>query len=265
MEWSVVVRDTETGAVLIDYDGDKLLDMASIGKLILLAYVGNELLDDPHAATTRLDRRTAAPVSDSGLWQHLDVDALCVADIARLVFIASDNLATNVLMDHFGLERVRAFRGNLGFVRTDLLDIVRDARGPDHPEALSRGTASELCGFMLRVARGELVGAGLSKWLREGLSLNTDLSMVPAPIGLDPLAHARAIHDRAPPAVANKTGTDRGVRADAGIITGTRREMAYAAICNYGDRTGSTAEVLRGMHIIGESILAAANAQSPPR
>lgn len=254
MEWSVVVRDTETGAVLIDHDGDKILDVASIGKLILLAYVGNELLDDPHAAATRLDRRTAAPVSDSGVWQHLDIDALTVADLASLVFVASDNLAANVLLDHFQLERVRAFRGNLGFTRTDLLDVVRDMRGPDDPEALSRGTASELCGFMMHVARGDLISTAFSNWMRDGLSLNTDLSMVPSPLGLDPLAHARPADNRPAPAVANKTGTDKGVRADAGIITGASREFAYAAICNYDGTKTKTRAVLELMHVMGEAI-----------
>lgn len=256
MAWSVVVEDAGTGVVLIDHEGHRVPNTASVGKLILLAFTGNQMLEDPGVAETRLDRRAVAPVSDSGIWQHLEVDTLSIADIARLIFIGSDNLGANVLLDHFGLERVRGFRAELGLGRTDLVDIVRDVRGPGDPEALSRGTAAELCGLMARVARGELVNPPLSRWLRDGLSLGMDLSMVPAPLGLDPLAHFAIDDNGAMPAVANKTGTDAGVRADAGLIRAGSRELAYAAICNYDAAGTKDIEVLELMHAIGRAILA---------
>jgi beta-lactamase class A len=256
MEWGVVVRDVGSGAVLLDHRGDSVLDAASVGKLILLAYTGNALLADPALGERPLDRRTVAPVFDSGIWQHLSIDELPVSDIARLVFIGSDNLATNVLLNYFGIHRVRAFRTNLGLKHTDLLDVVRDHRRPGDPETLSRGTASELCRFMMDIARGELDGPGLSGWLREGLSLNVDLGMVPHPLGLDPLAHARGPGDRTFPAVANKTGTDRGVRADTGIITLASREVAYAALCNFDPDRTNEREVLALMHAVGKAAAA---------
>ncbi len=257
MDWGVVVRDVGSGAVLLDHQGDKVLDAASIGKLILLAYTGNALLDDPALGGRRLDRRTVAPVSDSGIWQHLSVDELPISDIARLVFIGSDNLGSNVLLEHFRLEQVRAFRASLGLDHTDLLDIVRDHRHPGDPETLSRGTAAELCRFMMNIARGELVGPGLSGWLRDGLSLNVDLSMVPHPLGLDPLAHARRPGNPTIPAIANKTGTDSGVRADTGIITLASRELAYAALCNFDTERTNEREVLELMHAVGKAVAVA--------
>lgn len=255
MAWSVVVEDAGTGIVLIDHESDRVLNTASIGKLILLAFVGNEMLKHPGVAEIRLDRRTAAPVRDSGIWQHLEVDALSIADIARLIFIGSDNLGANVLLDHFGLGPVRAFRAELGLKYTDLVDIVRDIRRPGDPEAPSHGTAKELCGLMARIARGNLVSPALARWLRDGLSLGMDLSTVPAPLGLDPLAHFVIDDTGTVPAVANKTGTDTGVRADAGIIRSGSRELAYAAICNYDAAGTKDVEVLELMHSIGRAIL----------
>lgn len=254
MEWSVVVRDVETGAAILDQDGSRVVRAASMGKLILLAFAGNVILDDPESGKVRLDRRAVAPVSDSGIWQHLDIDQLSVADILDLVFMASDNLATNVLLDHFGLERVRGFRPAVGLSHTDLLDIVRDRRGPDDPETLSRATAVELCSFMTRVARSELVTPSLSGWLRRGLSLGMDLSMVPSPLGLDPLARVDA-HAPGDALAANKTGTDAGIRADAGIIGLGAREVAYAVICNYDHAAIRDIEAIRLMRAIGEAIV----------
>lgn len=255
MAWSVAFEDAQTGVVLFEHESGCILSTASIGKLILLAFTGNQMLEHPAVAETRLDRRAVAPVSDSGIWQHLEGDVLSIADISRLIFIGSDNLAANVLLDHFGLEAVRAFRTELGLVHTDLVDIVRDVRRPGDPEALSYGTATELCGLMARIARREFLRPALSTWLRHGLSLNMDLSMVPAPFGLDPLAHFVVGDNGAKPVVANKTGTDTGVRADAGIIRAGSRELAYAAVCNYDPTGTKDIEVLELMHSIGKQIL----------
>lgn len=250
MDWGIVIRDARSGGALFEHGADKVLKAASVGKLILQAFAGNELLNHPGRGDLRLDRRAVAPVGDSGIWRHLDIDALPVADLVKLVCLVSDNLATNVLLDHFGVERVRAFRARLGFTHTDLFDIVRDERRPEHPE-LSRASATELCELMTRIVQGRVVNPELSAWLRRSLSLGMDLSMVPAPLALDPLARPGG---RAAPAVANKTGTDTGIRADTGIVAGGSKTIAYAAICNY-DATGvEDAMVLDTMHHIGKAI-----------
>lgn len=262
--WSVVIRDAASGAVLLDHGGDRIMRTASIGKLILLAFIGHELTERPALARLQLDRRPLSPVADSGIWQYLDVDKLSIGELARLVFLASDNLATNVLLDYFGLARVRAYRAELGLAHTDLLDIVRELRRENDPETLSRGSAAELCGMMARIDRRELVNAEVSRWLYEGLSLNMDLGMVPYPFGLDPLVR----HDEqgdGRPAVANKTGTDPGVRADVGIVRTGRLRVAYAAICNYTPGPAADKTALQLMRSIGRAIVDGTDSAPPDR
>jgi beta-lactamase class A len=53
--------------------------------------------------------------------------------------------------------------------------------------------------------------------------------------GLDPLSHLVA--DRGLRLV-NKTGTDTGVRADVGILTGRAASIAYAVVANW-DASGA--------------------------
>jgi len=254
MDWGVVVRDARSGVVLFEHGADKVLKAASVGKLILLAFTGNELLKQPKPGAPRLDRRAVAPVADSGLWRHLDVDTLGIADVVKLVFLASDNLATNVLINHFGLERVRAFRGELGFVETDLLDVVRDERGPDDPFTLSLATAGELCEFMTRIVQGQLVGPTLSDWLWRGLSLSLDLSMVPSGWGIDPLSRPSMEHGRPVPGASSKTGVDTCIRADSGILSTSSGDIAYAALCNFDQTMTAGREVRLQMREIGEAI-----------
>jgi beta-lactamase class A len=79
---------------------------------------------------------------------------------------------------------------------------------------------------MLRLEQGRAIDSATSARTRGWLALGTDLSMVAASFGLDPLAHTEAL--------AHKTGTDLGVRADAGVWhrpDGTL--VAYAALAQW--------------------------------
>ncbi|RLV52388.1 serine hydrolase, partial [Aeromicrobium phragmitis] len=80
--------------------------------------------------------------------------------------------------------------------------------------------------------------------------VNTDLSMVASAFGLDPLAHREA--DRSV-RLANKTGTDAGVRADVGVVGGPDAAIAYAVLAQWdpdgGDRRD---DVLSAMAAIGQ-------------
>jgi beta-lactamase class A len=165
-------------------------------------------------------------VADSGLWQHLRTRTLPACDVAALVGAVSDNVATNVLLRRIGLDTVDGVRRNLGLDGTRLLDRIRDQRTPSDPSAPSVGRADELAGLMLRLEQGRAIDPTASARTRGWLALGTDLSMVAASFGLDPLAHA----DR----LANKTGTDLGVRADAGSWRrpdGTL--VSYAALAHW--------------------------------
>lgn len=182
--WSVSVVDLETGRSLGEWEPDANLATASIGKLLVLVELAARACSGEADLRAVVMRSDADRVGDSGLWQHLLVDELCLADLASLVGAVSDNLATNVL-------------------------------------------------------------------LRPG----TDLSMVAAAFGLDPLAHTgpdRGVR------LCNKTGTDRGVRADVGIVDGPRGRVAYAVLVNWTEAaTGhdrSRDRVLDAMRQIGAAI-----------
>src|SRR6195952_5909932 len=88
-----------------------------------------------------MDRAVVTRAADMGLWQHLQVPTLPVADLAILVGATSDNLATNVLLRRVGIDAVRARGEALGLSRTFLLDSVRDYRGPDDAPHFSVGSA----------------------------------------------------------------------------------------------------------------------------
>ncbi|MDO9396533.1 MAG: serine hydrolase [Herbiconiux sp.] len=264
--------DLETGRVLFSVDDHLSVPTASIGKVLLLIEVaarisardgraavsgatgGRAARPGPGAEALSILNRTAQDtVGDSGLWQHLQVPALPLADLAALIGATSDNLATNVLLRRIGLDAVRARAESLDLKRTLLLDIVREVRGPDDAPQLSVGSARELATLFRRLARGEVVDETTSQLVVGWLGLGTDLSMVASAFGLDPLAHVEEDHGIT---LFNKTGTDAGIRSEAGVVIGPAGGVAYAVTMRFND-TGLTGRlsVLESMRTLGTDFL----------
>ena len=253
VRWSICVIDVDRNP-LASADPDCVLATASVGKLLLLIEIARQIERGDLAETKMLDRRLVESVADSGLWQHLTSDALPVADLAALVASVSDNLATNVLLEHIGLAQVQRVSALLRLRHTRLLDRVRSDRRPTDAPHLSEGSARELADLMIDIARGELLSHGISDRMYRWLSLNTDLSMVAGALNLDPLAHVEADRDVG---LFNKTGTDADVRADVGFISGaTGSGIGYAVIANWDEGADQRDWALERMAAIGSFIRA---------
>src|SRR5947209_4943561 len=106
--WSIRVQNVRTGAVLFDRRPDLVLHTASVGKVLLLVHVAELVRDGQLELAEPLTRTAPDWVADSGVWQYLATDTLPVGDLCELVGIASDNLATNVLIARVGLDPVAA-------------------------------------------------------------------------------------------------------------------------------------------------------------
>ncbi|UDF12075.1 class A beta-lactamase-related serine hydrolase [Antiquaquibacter oligotrophicus] len=245
--------DLASGKTLLAIDDRIVLPTASIGKILLLIEVSARITRREFSGYGILDKTPPDAVGDSGIWQHLQAPSLPIADLASLVASTSDNLATNVLLREVGLAAVRSRTESLGLMRTALLDLVRDSRGPDDAPQLSVGSTTELTWLFGALARNEVVDALTSQRVLGWLSLNCDLSMVASAFGLDPLAHRGADHSTL---LVNKTGTDAGVRAEAGAVRGSSRSVAYAVSIQFNDDSlAARLRVLEGMRTVGTDLL----------
>ncbi|RQP10665.1 MAG: serine hydrolase [Microbacteriaceae bacterium] len=250
---SASVIDLDSDARVLSIDDRIVLPTASVGKILLLIEVSARLSEQAVPALEVLDKSPKDTVGDSGLWRHLQVRSLPLADVATLVGATSDNLATNVLLREVGLDAVRARTEELGLLRTALLDLVRDHRGPDDAPQLSVGSTAELAWLFAALARGQVVDALTSSRVLGWLSLNTDLSMVASAFGVDPLSHRGVDHGLQ---LVNKTGTDAGVRSEAGILRGPRRGVAYAVSVQFADRSiAARLRVLEALRSVGLDLL----------
>ena len=250
---SASVMDLDTGRTLVAIDERIVLPTASIGKILLLVEVSARLTERDFSGYGILDKTPRDSVGVSGIWQHLQAPSLPVADLATLVGATSDNLATNVLLRQVGLDAVRTRTESLGLQRTALLDLVRDSRGPDDAPQLSVGSTAELAWLFASLARGEIVDTLTSSRVLGWLSLNADLSMVASAFGLDPLSHRGVDHGIL---LVNKTGTDTGVRSEAGVLRGPGAAVAYAASVQFNDSgLAARLRVLDALRVVGLDIL----------
>jgi beta-lactamase class A len=249
--WSI--RVTGRSGPEANREAERRLRTASIGKILLLTEAARQIVEGTLDPSEQLARRPELAVADSGLWQHLAVASLPVADVATLVAAVSDNYATNVLLDRIGLDRVAELTRALGLRETSLNDYVRGHRASRHPATLSNGSAWELAGLMDRIADRRLVSAAVSDQLDRWLAVNVDLSMVASALQLDPLAHVD--RDRGV-LVRNKTGTDDGIRADVGYLRAGTGTVAYAVLANWdAARHDATGAVMTAMREIGAALV----------
>ncbi|MDF2097081.1 serine hydrolase [Aquibaculum arenosum] len=250
VDWSIKVVDVTGGAVIASAAPEQNLKTASLAKVFLLLEVAARLEAGSLHADEPLDRRRVPRVADSGLWQHLRSDRLPLADAALLVATVSDNWATNALLQRVTLAAVQARGRALGYPESRLEDCVRDDRRPDDPPTISLGRAADWADLFARLHRRQLVSPAVDSQVAQWLACNVDLSLLAAAFHLDPLAHeVGAAHLR----LYNKTGSDSGVRADAGLITG-QRTLAYCAIANWHPEEDCLDGVMETMRGVGEIV-----------
>ncbi|MER6170371.1 serine hydrolase [Streptosporangium sp. NPDC001681] len=226
---AVISRVAVSVPGLISVHEDAELPLASVGKLLLLAVVARGITEGELDPAEIVELREDDRCGGSGLLGVLSGRRWAIGDLAVLTASVSDNTATNALLRRLGLDRVAEGAAALGFARTRILDRIREPRLPSHPPTFAVGTAGELARFAAGLD-------GRREWTRlllGWMACNTDRSLVPALLPSEP--EEREIPGSVPAGtvwVANKTGTDVGVRADVGVMIGAGRRIGYAVLAN---------------------------------
>jgi beta-lactamase class A len=229
---SVHVVDLDAGTQVLTGDDHVTLPIAGLGVVPLLIELAARFEAGSLDPLEIVDRSSAEGAPVAGLWRSLRAPALPLVDLAVLAAATGDPLAANLLLEQVGHRQVRDRIESLGLTHSALLDRFRDERGPDDAPHVAVGTTRELAALFAALVNSEAVDAAVSAQVAEWLSFNHDLSLVAASTGLDPFAHD---HDAHGLLFINKTGRDRDVRAEAGVLAGPRAGVAYAMIVAFDD------------------------------
>ncbi|MFI6289207.1 serine hydrolase [Streptomyces sp. NPDC051018] len=240
LDLAVCAVDVDGGAS-VGVDDTAVLPVASAAKLLLLAEVSRRL----DTGELRPDQPVTVDPADTaggtGLLGRLSRRGWTVEDLCWLTAAVSDNTATNALLRLVGLDAPARLEESLGLGGLTVHDRVRDQRGPDDPPVFATGTARALARLVAHAVRGTMTSPEASARLLRWMRSNTDHGLVPALVPHDPYADCFPAPLPGGLLVANKTGTDTGVRADAGVVIGERR-LAYAVVAHWDTALGSSTE-----------------------
>lgn len=195
-----------------------------------------ELFRQAEAGKLRLDDRLRYTqdvfVRGSGILRELTPGLeLPVRDVATLMIVISDNIATNMLIDLVGIAGVNQTIRDLGFTRTELRNRIDFDLIGDDPTNLAVTTAAELAGIMEALATGRppLLSAAGREDLLAIMRRQHVLDRIPRYLPYEPYRAESGKPDNGL-RIANKTGSLAGFRADMALVEwpGTRYVIGIA-------------------------------------
>ena len=229
----------KTGQAL-SVDANRPVQTASDIKLAILY----EAMVQVREGKARWDEKLVLPageaVSGSGILLFFDAPlTLTLKDVLTFMVIVSDNTATNMAIDRFGVDAVNARMVSLGLANTHLYKkVMKPATGPmpaDQPKfGLGKTTPYEMATLMARIGRCDLHSAAarstpVPATSEDGFSKPDDADKAVCAVGLKMLRN-QFYRETIPryletvdssetgTAIASKTGSLNAVRNDVAIV-----------------------------------------------
>ena len=223
----------------VELDPDHVVSTASVIKLTVLY----EAMEQIRAGKAKWDEPITLNPGDavvgSGMLMLMDAPLkLTLKDVLTLMVVVSDNTATNLMVDRFGLDAINARTASLGLKDTYLYrKVSRPPSGPmpaDQPKyGLGKTTPREMAMVMEHIGRCQLGGPAqpgdeaICKTVLEMLRNQFYRTTIPRYIEMvDSTENGSAI--------ASKTGSLNAVRNDVGIVAGKSGPMVIS-IFTYGN------------------------------
>jgi beta-lactamase class A len=209
---AIAVKHLETGDSYY-LNADEPMPTASLIKLPVMIEVYQQAAEGKVKLSDTVTLHDADKVTGSGiLTEHFsDGTTFPLRDAVRLMIVFSDNTATNLVLDHIGIDATAKRMEAWGFPNTKIHH--KSFRGdttsvfPERSKRFGLGstTAREMVGLLEKLHRGKLVSPEACMAMLEHLKKCEDRDKFPK------LLSPRTL-------VAHKTGSLDSVRTDAGIL-----------------------------------------------
>jgi beta-lactamase class A len=231
----VAIEDLITGQKFFLHP-DEIFPQASSIKIAILAelYRQNQLSAQGISGKAKLTdvytMQSSDLVADSDIMQGLtpSVTRITNRDLATMMVAVSDNSATNVLIDHVGIDNVNALLDSLRLPHTRLRRKMMDLKAAtEGRENIS--TPREMMSMLENIYQGKVLNKELTEDFLKVLSTHKD-SWIPRDLPADLR-------------VANKPGSLEGVRNDSGIVFAHDRPFLICVMTTYlrNERDGEEA------------------------
>lgn len=198
MNMEKVIKDTLVnfdGKVAVYYDdfnGNILkinekekYNSASCIKIFILVELFNQISNGTIQRKTKLTYLDKHYVNGSGVMRYLSKGIkLPILDIATLMMIISDNVATNILIDFLGIEKINKTIENIGCIDTKLYSEFKSAEDEvfsettaydyylvwkklNDYEIFDKDTTQEIIDIIKNQKYHEMVGDGIDRFYKE--------------------------------------------------------------------------------------------------
>jgi len=229
---AMFAEQLNTGKTVV-LDPDKPVQTASVIKLTILF----EAMEQVRAGKARWDEpivlKPGDAVTGSGVLQFMDAPlTLTLKDALTLMVILSDNTATNLMIDRFGVDAVNQRIAWMGLKDTHLYKkIMKPATEPmpaDQPKfGLGKTTPREMAKVMERIGRCELAGPGEPALPGDAAICSVAINMLRNQFYRDTIPRYLETLDTTEEGsgIASKTGSLNAVRNDVAIVAGKSGPM----------------------------------------
>lgn len=199
---------------IITYHADEIYETASTIKVYILAALFEEIEKGNKSLKDMLEYQESHKVDGSGIMSSLEIGTLLsVKNLATLMIIVSDNIATNILIDYLGIEGINATIQKLGCKNTRLYNSLHF----DQYRKLGTTTPREYASMFERMAQGILISKEASEQMLNICGqqhYNSMLTKFMPPYFMDSDNYEEEVIS-----FASKSGSMNACRNDGGIVT----------------------------------------------
>ncbi|MDE1178329.1 MAG: class A beta-lactamase-related serine hydrolase [Edaphobacter sp.] len=231
-------------------DADRPVPTASVIKLAILFEAMEQVRSGKAHWEEKLTLAPKEAVSGSGVLTFFDTPlTLTLKDVLTMMVIVSDNTATNLAIDRFGVDAINARIGWLGLKDTHLYKkVMKPATGPmpaDQPKfGLGKTTAREMATIMERIGLCQLAGPGEAAEPQDMAICGVALTMLRNQFYRNTIPRYLEVLDtsEAGSGIASKTGSLNAVRNDVAIVAGKGGPMVLSIFTDGNQDQGWTAD-----------------------
>ncbi len=226
--FGLYARHLVSGEV-IQFNADESFPTASCIKVPVLIEVWKQALEGRFSLDDPLELRVENITTGTGVLLDLAPGLkLSVRDVALLMIVVSDNVATNMLIDLVGLENVNRTLRAMGFVSTELRGKIDWSVLDQDSYMLGISTPREMGGIIARLAEGRVLTPAACREMIGILGHQQYTDMIGRYLPYSRYYRQRGMRQEA--LVASKSGGMPGVRNDIGLVTMDDASFVFAGM-----------------------------------